>query len=150
MTKKKKVHVEDHYDDCGEDLSSLIGAALIDGDESDNTSAAESDAAHEEELRAAVGVRAYPIDASQVARAHPGTPVRGRDHRAPRDARESSCPACRNYKARNDWEHTREIGECGYPYDEPFIPQCEACVARLPNYNSRHTFEAGKCRWAEP
>ena len=28
VVKKKKVHVEEHYDDCGEDLSSLKGACL--------------------------------------------------------------------------------------------------------------------------
>ena len=52
VTKKQKVHVEDHYDDCGEDLSSLVGATLIDGDGSDCTSAAESEVAHDEDLRA--------------------------------------------------------------------------------------------------
>ena len=30
VTKKKKIPVEDHHDDCGEDLSSLVGATLID------------------------------------------------------------------------------------------------------------------------
>ena len=69
VAKKKKVHVEDHHGDCGEYLSSLAGATLIDGDGSDCTSAAESDAAHDEDLRAEIGVRAYPIDVSKVARA---------------------------------------------------------------------------------
>ena len=147
--KKKNIPVEDHFDDCGEDLSSLIGTALIDGDESDGTSAIESDAAHDEDLRCTLGVRAYPIDASKVAPAQPGELTRGRDPRAPK-AKESACDGCRNFRPRNDWEHSRKIGKCSYPYDEPFISKCDACVARLPNYSSRHTFEAGKCRWGEP
>ena len=46
--KMKKVPIEDHFDDCGEDLSSLVGTAHIDGGERDGTSADESDAVHEE------------------------------------------------------------------------------------------------------
>ena len=145
--------MEDHHDDCGEDLSSLTCPALIDGDTSDNdsdyTSAAESDVAHEDDLRTSIGGRAFPIDVSKVAPATPGTPLKGRDPRAPKKAKESVCDGCRNFRPRNDWEHSRKIGECSYPYDEPFIPQCEACVARLPNHSSQHTFEAGECRWGE-
>ena len=55
----------------------MVGATLIDGDDSDNTSAADSNAAHEEDFRTMIGVRSYPIDASAVARAQPGTPFAG-------------------------------------------------------------------------
>eukprot|EP00974_Lingulodinium_polyedra_P107624 10416964-Lingulodinium_polyedra.AAC.1 len=62
---------------------------------------------------------AYPIDRTKVARAQPGSyPREGRDSRAP-PAKDFTCPGCKHYRARNDWEHTREIGQCAYPYDEP-------------------------------
>ena len=67
--KKNNVPIEDHFDDCGEDLSSLVGTAHIEGGGPDDTSADESDAAHEEDLRIAIGVSSYPID-SAARRAH--------------------------------------------------------------------------------
>ena len=51
-------------------------------------------------------------------------------------------------RARDDWTHTREIGQCSYPYDTPFIPKCEACVRRVPRLGEGHTFVRGECRFA--
>ena len=76
-----------------------------------------SDDDRNECLRMAQGpyVQAYPIDTSKVARAQPGGDgdARGRDPRAPH-ARLSACPACRRNLTRDDWEHSREIGQCAY------------------------------------
>ena len=54
-------------------------------------------------------------------------------------------------RARDDWTHNRIIGQCSYPYDKAFIPQCEACQARKQRYGGMpplHTFKQGECRWA--
>ena len=92
-------------------------------------------------------ITAYPkIDKTKVARAQPGgIPGQRADERAP-PKRESNCPACKNQWSRHDWEHTRTIGECSYPYDEPFIPECQACSARLGRDNCKHTYKPG-CQW---
>jgi len=83
-----------------------------------------------------------------IARAQPGgEPNRGVDHRAaPRS--ETTCQGGRHRRARNDWTHSREIGKCGYPYDEPEILDCEACMNHLPRYREGHSFEPGQCRHA--
>ena len=66
MVKKKKFIVEDHHDDCGEDLSSLIGHTLEEenGDSKFISSTeCESDQVHEEELAAEPGYpSSYPIN----------------------------------------------------------------------------------------
>ena len=103
--KKKKFVIEDHFDDCGEDLSSLVGLADCD------TSEEESDTAHDEDMRLEIGVTAYPIDPSRVAQPQEGTPAPGRHKDAP-EPRASLCPSCRNYRPRDDWEHDRVIGQC--------------------------------------
>ena len=59
-----------------------------------------------------LGISAYPIDITKIARAQKGSAPRpGRDPRAP-PQKGSPCKACRGFKARNDWEHNRVIGEC--------------------------------------
>ena len=83
VVKKKKFVIEDHFDDCGEDLSSLTGLARVDGSttaDGDSTcsSEVESDFAHDEDLNHEIGIRAYPLDASTVAKPQPGKPTRGR------------------------------------------------------------------------
>ena len=151
VVKKRKKVMEDHHDDCGEDLSSLF----------DKTSSAlcypcnydTDDALSDEDrdlclrLQFSSRVQSFPIDVTRVAKAHPGGVDRGPDSRAalPRD---STCPACRHRRQNNDWEHTREIGQCRYPYTEPWIPECPACQDRKPQFNHNHTFEHGKCKWA--
>jgi hypothetical protein len=75
-------------------------------------------------------VQCYPVDSDKVAKAQPGgTPLRGPDERAPAP-NVSTCPGCRHYRARSDWEHIREIGQCKYPYDDPWVPDCVACQHR--------------------
>ncbi len=65
----------------------------------------------------------YPVDRSSIARATPGgiPLVRGRDPNALPVGAGSPCAGCRHYRGRNDIEHNRKVGECGYPYDEPMI-----------------------------
>ena len=94
---------------------------------------------------AATPDKAYPIDIV-VARANTTeNAVHGRDHRAPSKA-ESTCPGCNHMsRPRNDWTHTREIGQCSYPFDEPWIPTCEGCIQRLPRTHHSHTMNPG-CR----
>ena len=108
-----------------------------------------SDADHNQCLRPQFGshIQSYPVDASKVARAQPGGAGYGPDSRAPA-AKDSTCPGCRHFRSKDDWEHTREIGQCRYPYDEPWIPDCVACQDRKPRHHAEHTYESRKCKWA--
>jgi hypothetical protein len=54
----------------------------------------------------------------------------------------SDCQSC----ARDDWEHTREVGQCAYPYDYPFLPMCDACQRRRRRFAGGHSYEQGHCR----
>jgi hypothetical protein len=149
--KKRHKVVEEHYDDCGDDLSSLQEDTMhglvrrCDFDSENEL----SDQDHEDCLYLDIPWRwwAFPIDVSRVAKAQPGVPVPGRDPRA-KPPGESNCPGCKHYRSRDDWEHNRVIGECSYPHDEPVIPECEACQRRVARYAAGHTYEVGKCRWA--
>ena len=151
VVRKRKKIVEDHHDDCGEDISSLRDKATVDlvypcdFDSED----ALSDEDRDQCLRLHFGsrIQSYPVDASRVARAHPGGPGIGPDLAAPAP-KASKCPGCRHSRSKDDWEHTREIGQCRYPYDEPWIPECRACQDRKPRHHHEHTFEHHKCKWA--
>ena len=93
-------------------------------------------------------LQAYPkFDIEKVARPQPGVPQAGYDSRA-KPHHLSSCPGCRYRRSRNDWTHTRVIGECGYPHDEPQLWECEACMDHLPRATGEHLLEPGKCRFA--
>ena len=39
------------------------------------------------------------------------------------------------------------IGECSFPYGEPVIWSCEACLTRWPRERG-HTVVQGECKWA--
>ena len=91
-------------------------------------------------------IQVYPIDLDKVARAQPGGTPMGQDSRAPKEFSKCPCPGCRGTRPKNDWAHTRVIGECKYPYDEPWIPDCPACQDRKPRDNPAHTYNEG-CRW---
>ena len=95
--------MEDHHDDCGEDLSSLTeeqGTALCCpcGTDSDDLS---TELDHM--------LQAYPIDLSKVAHAQPGGVPSGQDPRAPAAFRDCLCPGCRGTKPIDDWLHNRKI-----------------------------------------
>ena len=151
MVKKCKKIMEDHYDDCGEGLESLHDKTTVDlvypcdFDSED----ALSDEDRNQCLRLHFGsrIQSYPVDISKVARAQPGGPGIGPDPAAPA-AKTSKCPGCRRSRSKDDWEHTREIGQCRYPYDEPWIPECIACQDRKPRHHHEHTYEHHKCKWA--
>ena len=92
---------------------------------------------------------AFPIDVSKVARAQPGdAPTPGKDTRAPKMGKDTPCPGCKHSRARDDWEHNRVIGQCWYPYDEPWIPECPGCQARKPRHDASHTYRLDECRYA--
>ena len=94
-------------------------------------------------------VQSYPIDVTKVAKTHKDSlPARGADPAAP-PKRQSTCPGCNRNRARNDWEHTREKGQCSYPYDDPWIPECIACQHREPITHVDHTFDEG-CKYGQP
>ncbi len=143
--KKRPKHVEDHYDDCGDDLTSL--ADYVGQPCNYDTEEEVSDQEHNQHLWTETTQWAFPIDPATVAQPQPGDPLPGRDHRAAVPSA-SSCPGCRHFRARNDWEHTREIGQCSYPHDAPWIPECVGCQKRTPRFHHDHTYEEGKCRWA--
>ena len=148
VVKKTKKIVEEHYDDCGDDLSSLDkDPALL-----CQLCGCDTDTELQEEDYDTCLVRqlaepCYPIDMDKVVWGHPGepTPPKGRDHRAPERKENSACPACRSCRGRTDWTHTREIGQCWYPHDDPWIPACEACQQRLRRWEGDHTFRKGEC-----
>ena len=147
VVKKKKFAVEDHHDDCGDDLSSLEISCYAQpcdyGTDSDL-----SDQDHNQCLLAECSQAYFPIDIGKVARAQEGsTPHPGRDPRA-KAPKESSCLACKHYRARDDWEHNRIIGECSYPYDEPTVPLCGGCQKRKPRFHHDHSYVDKECRWA--
>ena len=90
----------------------------------------------------------YPIDRATIARATPGgVPTRSRDPNAP-EPKGSPCLGCRHYRARNDPEHNRKVGECGYPYDNPEIWACDACLEHKPRLDQKHTYTPSECKWA--
>ena len=141
--------MEDHYDDCGDDLKSLENKAYLGETQPCQFDSEEelADQEHNHELLSSTpDPLSYPIDISKVAKAQTGsTPAPGNDPRAPLK-KDSTCPGCKHSRARNDWEHTREIGQCSYPYDEPWIPECEACQDRKPRDHHEHSLEEGKCK----
>ena len=59
-------------------------------------------------------VQASPDQAEELP------PLRGRDPAAP-PVNESKCFGCKHRRARTDPEHSRIIGECSYPHDEPIV-----------------------------
>ena len=152
IVKKRKFHVEDHYDDCGEDISSLDPRV----DQADtrfvlpcdyDTDQELSDQDHNECLLCETKF-CYPIDITKIAQpTEEGKPFHGRDPRAPRP-KDSPCLGCRNYRARDDWDHSRIVGECGFPRDKPFIPECVGCQDRRPRLHEDHSYEKGKCRFS--
>ena len=136
VVKKKKFKVEDHYDDCGDDLSSLgpmDSTMLMVGSTAPYALDLDEELIDQDFDRQMVKQHAYPsypIDPDTVAPPAPGgEPGRGRDPRAAKPDR-TTCPSCRQSRAKDDWEHTREIGQCAYPYDLPFLPLCDACQRR--------------------
>ena len=146
--KKRKKVVENHHDDCGDDLSSLTGCVFshLNTDDTEDEFL-DHDAEHAMLSYLGAHAHVYPVDLASVAQAQPGDALLGRDPRA-KPAKESSCPGCRHFRARNDWEHNRVIGECSYPHDHPWIPDCPACQRRAPRLHEDHTYEHDKCRWA--
>ena len=90
----------------------------------------------------------YPIDPRTIAKpSMDGWPSPGRDPRA-KPPKESSCPSCRGFRARDDWDHNRIIGECSYPHDEGILPGCIACQKRRARWEDGHSYETGHCRFA--
>ena len=105
VVKKRKFHVEDHYDDRGEDLSSL-DKQLDPSDPSFyvpadyDTDQALSDDDHNQQLLAEGMALFYPVDRSKVAPAQTGSaPHPGPDPRAPLP-KDSKCKGCRSFRAR--------------------------------------------------
>ena len=89
----------------------------------------------------------YPVDKNQYAKAQPGTPTRGPDSRAV-PPKTSSCKGCRNFRGRTNWDHSRVIGQCQYPHDEPYIPDCEGCLTYKGHDHQSH-FEPSGARKRE-
>ena len=72
-------------------------------------------------------------------------PLRGRDPIA-QPVNESKCLGCKHQRARTDPEHSRIIGECGYPYDEPVVWKCIGYVQRNNKSDDAHIQVPGECR----
>ena len=91
------------------------------------------------------------FDRSKVAPANTSeTPQSGKDPRAVTKypiPNENPCDGCRFSRPRNDWSHNRTIGTCYFPFDEPKIWDCDACMHHLPRYHAGHTGGPGECKW---
>ena len=85
------------------------------------------------------------FDPSTIARAIPGgTPGVPDKDAAPREI--TTCTGCEIYRGKEDWEHTRILGQCRWPHDDPFIPSCPGCIRRKPMSDpDAHTHTSG-CR----
>ena len=102
---KRKKLMEDHHDDCDDNLSSLNipegpDVALPCAYDTDD---ALSDEDHDDCMLRQLGNEAhvFPVDISKVAQAQPGEPQVGTDPRAPRPS-ESPCPECKNSRGRSN------------------------------------------------
>ena len=88
--KKKPVIIEDHFDDCGEDLCSITLYSM----------------------------KSYPallpIDPQRISISQPGEPGLGKDKLNVKDNGDS-CPGCAKFKHTDDWLHNRIIGQCFHP-----------------------------------
>ena len=84
-------------------------------------------------------VQASPDQAEELP------PLRGRDPAAP-SVNESKCLGCKHRRARTDPEHSRIIGECSYPHDEPIVWKCAGCKQRKNKSDDAHTHFPGECR----
>ena len=150
VVKKRKKIMEDHYDDCGEDLSSLHDKTTTDFvypcDFDTDDALSDDDRNQCLKLQFGAQIQSYPVDLSKVAPAQPGGGPSPDPNAVPK--RQSTCPGCRHSRESTDWEHTREIGQCSYPYTEPWIPECMACQDRKQRYHPDHTYEFNKCKWA--
>ena len=157
--KKIKKHVEEHYDDCGEDLSSLgtedsnIGIHFTYPDFIDFRCAypnvgTDPDGPTEPVRKIErIILKFDPNNVPQPAK--DGYPHHGKDHRAPQARDDIPCNGCYQGRRRNDWEHTRIIGECWYPYDTPVVWKCQPCIRHWNRDDARHTLIPGECSWAE-
>jgi len=88
------------------------------------------------------------IDRTKIAHAASGgAPTPGvRDPRAPPMAT-SPCLGCSSLRYRGDIDHNRKVGECSYPYDEPDIWACDACLLHRNRLHHTHTQKVGECKW---
>ena len=95
----------------------------------------------------------FPVTRSTGSQARPGDDTdgqplpqpRGRDARAP-PPEQSQCLGCKYRRARDDPSHSRQIGQCGYPHDEPRHWKCPGCQNRKPRTSDDHTYIDGECR----
>ena len=72
-------------------------------------------------------------------------PPRGRGSAAP-PVSESKCLGCKHRRARTDPEHSRIIGECSYPHDEPIVWKCVGCKQRKNKSDDAYIHIPGECR----
>ena len=141
--KKKPKIVEDHYDDCGDNLDGLCLPCMIDTD-----SELEDMATNYDMIKSNPWLRyAFPIDVTKVAQPHLGG-IPGIRDKAAVPMAASTCPACKGRRTKEDWTHTRVKGQCSYPYDQPFVPTCPACQNRVPRGRPGHTYVGGECEMA--
>ena len=158
VVQKKKNIIEDHHDDCGNDMSSLQDRGDYDNVDTNLVQPCDFDTDDEllddqrnHVLRAPSGNsnHSYPINPANVAQPQPLDEhynPHGPDARAPARQGDCNCKACRQRQRADDMEHTRIIGECRYPYDQPFIPTCPSCQSRKGRYDSGPPSRDG-CRW---
>ena len=65
----------------------------------------------------------------------------------PSSRKRYQCPGCNSNAARHDVRHDRGT-DCRFPYDDPIVWNCAACVSHKGSTHSAHSFELGDCQWA--
>ena len=171
VVKKRVKVVEDHYDDCGDDITSLqdtdqqvkssANLSVRIPQECDLEEVFEDDIDHHhaypviqtlDERKAQAELKR--IDPATISQPQLGEPREQPDAAAVEAAannagatgrRKPLCKACRASRTRSDWEHNRVIGECYYPYDKPYLPRCIACQLRLKGTDELHGYLEDDC-----
>ena len=146
--KKKKFIIEDHYDDCGTDLSGLgadicfLAADVLIVDDFNinpatnhcsDTLAKFQNLPEYENMFPAVGT-----DTADSAAAPPAAEEAWR-----------KCDGCRWRRSKTDPSHNREPGICKYPLDAPVEWDCPGCRKHANAGDSSHTYEPGSCKFTQ-
>ena len=160
VIKKNKI-VEDHHDDCGEDLASLMDSDLV-GIAYPDIKLEQQHLAVDEKLTYYRNNMLYgdpipsyaggladktptvnaPLDALPAAKA----PLRAGLTRPTF----TDCEGCALRRDPWDRTHSRKVGGCWYPDIAPRSFTCPGCIGRKNRLEKDHTYQYDVCQWGTP
>ena len=186
--RRKKFHIEDHFDDCGTDLSGLgsdlvlhsyfcpssVSGMTTDWSDVWSESASDDDSSSGPPcflLRRSDAV-VYPVAATNTSGpestvcskcSSENLPaykhcmecghdlVQQRKSEAEQELAEAwrKCPGCLHRCAKTDPKHNRIANICKYPLTQEIKWKCPGCIKHANISHDSHTYEYGKCKWAE-